>query len=47
MVSSMTNPMYWVKGNLLQAKQWFLLIQPVALAYPGGRIAYRQSPQKS
>lgn len=43
MVSSMTNPMYWVKGNLLQAKQCFVAIQPVALAYPGGKVAYRQS----
>ena len=37
-------PMVWVKGNLLQAKQCFALIQAVALAYPGGRIGYVSKP---
>lgn len=41
---SMTNPMYWVKGNLLQAKQCFITIEPVAQTYPGGRLGYRLKP---
>jgi len=44
LVNSMTNPMYWVKGNLLQAKQCFATIEPVALAYPGGRVGYTKKP---
>ena len=39
-VSEMTESMFWVKGNLLQAKQCFIGIEPAALAYPQGRIAY-------
>lgn len=38
---SMTQPMYWVKGNMLQAKLCFVTVQPAAEAYPGGRVAYR------
>jgi hypothetical protein len=41
---TMTNPMYWVKGNLLQAKQCFITIEPVAQAYPGGRLGYKLKP---
>lgn len=40
---SMTQPMYWVKGNMLQAKLCFVTIQPAAEAYPGGRVAYLQN----
>jgi hypothetical protein len=44
MVNSMTNSMYWVKGNLLQAKQCFSTIQPIAEAYPGGKVGYLKKP---
>jgi hypothetical protein len=44
MVNSMTNSMYWVKGNLLQAKQCFSTIEPVAISYPGGKVAYSKKP---
>jgi hypothetical protein len=44
MVNSMTNSMYWVKGNLLQAKQCFSTIQPVAEAYPSGKVGYIKKP---
>jgi hypothetical protein len=41
-VNSMTNAMYWAKGNLLQAKQCFMAIDEIAKTYPSGRIAYLQ-----
>jgi hypothetical protein len=43
-VRAMTNPMYWVKGNLLQVKQCFITIEPVAQSYPGGRVGYKLKP---
>ena len=44
LTQSISVPMVWIEGNLLQAKQCFVMIQTVAFACPGGRIGYVSKP---
>jgi hypothetical protein len=41
---TISESMFWVKGNLLHAKQCFSAVERVALAYPQGRVAYLLRP---
>ena len=39
---SITSPMFWTPGNP-EGKRCFALVEPVAQAYPKGRVGYLQS----
>ena len=41
---TLTESMYWVKGNLPHAKQCFVGVQKAALSYAGGHIGYLLQP---
>jgi len=43
-VRSLTESMFWVKGNLPHAKQCFSGVEKVALSYVGGRVGYLLQP---
>jgi hypothetical protein len=41
---TLTESMFWTKGNLPHAKQCFSAVEKVALAYPAARIGYVYQP---
>ena len=42
LTGGITAPMRWTPGNGNQGKGCFAVVEPAALAYPGGRIWYKQ-----
>jgi hypothetical protein len=47
LVNSLTSTMFWSKGNIAQGRQCFALIEPVAQAYPNGKLGYKSKIEKN